>query len=322
MSIFGYAILIFIIIRLVNHFIKQSREQSQTPSSGFNWADSYSQRLRSILKTCEGFDEDEIIDSAVGFYLFSYDSAAKEFIFIEEDDVIHRLSYRDLIDYKVRENKDYRIIIDLKTSFSGKPYISLVCFEREKLLRKMPQLQYKMHEIDNLYELERDKIDEIEDVLSGIIEENKAVADTPPPYKEEQIVKTEVIKVEIPPVPGNVADIVAAIKEEKEEAIAFLDEEPAIEAVREIPDVYEVAPEAEEQSEPLIVEERPIEAAPEMGEETPVIEGEIQIPLSEIEEYSRGKFLEYEVRSAVSDAKMKGLKYISLSKEQLERLKS
>lgn len=323
MSIFGYAILIFIIIRLVNHFMKQSREQSQTSSSGFNWADSYSQRLRSVLKTCEGFDDDEIIDSAVGFYLFSYDSVAKEFIFIEEDDVIHRLSYRDLIDYKVRESKDYRIIIDLKTSFSGKPYISLVCFEREKLLRKMPQLQYKMHEIDNLYELERDKIDEIEDVLSGIIEENKAVADTPPPpYKEEQIVKTEVIKVEIPPVSGNVADIVTAIKEEKEEAIAFLDGEQEIEAVEEISDVYEVAPEAEEQSEPLIVEERPIEAAPEMGEETPAIEGEMQISLSEIEEYSRGKFLEYEVRSAVSDAKMKGLRYISLSKEQLERLKS
>ena len=59
-----------------------------------------------------------------------------------------------------------------------------------------------------------------------------------------------------------------------------------------------------------------------MEAEIPVIEGEIQISLSEIEEYSRGKFLEYEVRSAVSDAKMKGLKYISLSKEQLDRLKS
>ncbi|WP_419034137.1 hypothetical protein [Dysgonomonas gadei] len=322
MSIFGYAILIFIIIRLVNHFIKQSREQSQTSSNGFNWSDSYSQRLRSILKTCEGFDEDEIIDSAVGFYLFSYDSAAKEFIFIEEDDVIHRLSYRDLIDYKVRESKDYRIMIDLKTSFSRKPYISLVCFEREKLLRKMPQLQYKMPEIDNLYELERDKIDEIEDVLSGIIEENKAVADTSPPYKEEEIVQAEVIKIEIPPVTENVADIVTAIKEEKEEAIAFLDKGPAIETVREISDVYEAAPETEEQSESLLVEEKPIETDPEMEAEIPVIEGEIQISLSEIEEYSRGKFLEYEVRSAVSDAKMKGLKYISLSKEQLDRLKS
>lgn len=320
MSIFGYAILIFILIRLVNHFMKQSREQNQNSSNGFNWSDSYSQRLRSVLKTCEGFNGYEIIDSAVGFYLFSYDSAAKEFIFIEDDDVIHRLSYRDLIDYKVRESKNYRIIIDLKTSLSGKPYISLVCFEREKLLRKMPQLQYKTHEIDKLYELERDKIDEIEDFLSGIIEENKAVSDTPPAYKEEEIVKeTGVIKIEIPPVPANVADIVTAIKEEKEEIATFLDEEPVIEAVEEIPDVYETTS-AEEQSEPLLEEEESIQA--EVEEETPAIDGEIKISLSEIEEYSRGKFLEYEVQSAVSDAKMKGQKYIYLSKEQLEKLKS
>lgn len=320
MSIFGYAILIFILIRLVNHFMKQSREQNQNSSNGFNWSDSYSQRLRSVLKTCEGFNGDEIIDSAVGFYLFSYDSAAKEFIFIEDDDVIHRLSYRDLIDYKVRESKNYRIIIDLKTSLSGKPYISLVCFEREKLLRKMPQLQYKTHEIDKLYELERDKIDEIEDFLSGIIEENKAVSDTPPAYKEEEIVKeTGVIKIEIPPVPANVADIVTAIKEEKEEIATFLDEEPVIEAVEEIPDVYGTIS-AEEQSEPLLEEEESIQA--EVEEETPAIDGEIKISLSEIEEYSRGKFLEYEVQSAVSDAKMKGQKYIYLSKEQLEKLKS
>jgi hypothetical protein len=320
MSILSYAILTFILIRFVNHFIKQSREQNQTSTSRFNWSDSYSQRLRSVLKTCEGFDDNEIIDSAVGFYLFSYESTAREFIFIEEDGVIHRLPYNNLIEYEVREDKDSKIIIDLKTSFSGKPHISLVCFEREKLLRKMPQLQYRLHEIDNLYELERDKIDEIEDILSEIIEENKVVAYTPPSYKKEEIVKeTEVIKIEIPPVSANVADIVTAIKDEEEETVTFLEEKPFIEPA----DVYEIVPETEvEQPELLSVKEESVDVEPEVEEKKPVIDGEIQISLLEIEEYSHGKFLEYEVRSAVSDAKMKGQKYIYLSKKQLEKLKS
>ncbi|GAB6123027.1 hypothetical protein [Dysgonomonas termitidis] len=324
MSIFGYAILIFIIIRFVNHFIKQSRDQKQTSSSGFNWSDSYSLRLRSVLKTCEEFNDDEIIDSAVGFYLFSYDNTAREFIFIEDDDVIHRLSYSNLIEYKVRENKDYKIMIDLKASFSGKPYISLACFDREKLLRKMPQLQYKLYEIDNLYELERNKIDEIEDILSGIIEENKMLTGTPPPYKKEVIVKEpNVIKIEIPPVTANVADIVTAIKEEKEDAVTFLEERPVIEPAEENSGVSEIVAETKvEQPGPVPEKEEATDIEPEVEEEVPVIDGNIQISLAEIEEYSRGKFLEYEVRSAVSDAKMKGQKYICLSKEQLEKLKS
>lgn len=326
MSLFVYAAIAFIIVQFVKHFIKHNREESQRSSNRFNWSESYSLRLRSVLKTCEGFSDDDIIDSAVGFYLFSYDSTAREFIFIENDGVIHWLPYNDLIEYKVREGNDYRIMIDLKTSFSGKPYISIECFDREKLLKKMPQLQYKLDEIDKLYELEREKIEEIEYILSEIIEEdNRGIADTPPPYKEEEIKKEpETVKVEISPIPVILADVVTAVKEVKEEAVTFIEKEIPIEIVEEAPAVYEIIPEREEiVPEPFPAVEEPASIPePEVKEEAPVADGNVEVSLSEIEEYSRGKFLEYEVQSAVSDAKMRGKKYIYLTNEQLEKLKS
>ncbi|MDR1882469.1 MAG: hypothetical protein LBR26_06765 [Prevotella sp.] len=321
MSIFGYLILIFIVYRVVSKFIKQDGEQGSNGSNGsngFKWADFYSQRLRSVLNTCQGFDNDGIIDSAAGFYLFSYDSTAREFVFIEDDEVIHRFSYRDLIEYKVRETKDHKIIIDLETSFPDKAYISIECFEKEKLLKKMPQLQYRLHEIDGLHELERDKADRIEDILAEITEENKEAPDVllPPPYKDYGNV--EVIKPAIPALPA-VENIITAVREKKEGAP--VENEKQVEVMQETCEAPEAIPETIREMPEAVSEEKPMKIH-ESGKEKPLANGKIPVSLSEIEDYSRGKFIEYEVRSAVGDAKMKGQKYIYLTNEQLDRLKS
>ncbi|WP_029903112.1 hypothetical protein [Prevotella sp. 10(H)] len=330
MSIFGYFIVIFIIIKLASYFIKQSQKETTSSTPHNDWESSYSQRLRSILKSCEGFDEDEIIDSAVGFYLFSYDNDRKEFIFIEDKGTIHWLSYKNLLEYRVRENKDYKINIDLKTTAPDQPYLSIECFNKDKLLMKMPQLQYRQNDVDSLYELERDKVDDIEDILQTILEEGKEISindvPVPPPYiQKEEEVKVEEYEPETTSTTINIMDVITSVQDTKNEISEDIQEEVIIiEHETEIPEIIEENTSAdipEYISEPIqpieILNNTPIEKKPVKD-----ADGKIEVSLSEIEDYSRGKFLEYEVQSAVSDAKMRGKKVIYLTDEQLEKLKS
>lgn len=324
MSFFTVLFVIFIVISIVRSLLKHLNEQKpqQAAGSGFNWKSYHSSRLRSILSTYNNFQDEEIIDSAVGFYLFSYNDDTGEFIFIQEDGikVIHHFKYEQLTSYNIRNTRDHGIFIDFKTSVPNKTYISIECFNREAVLKKIPYLSSNPTEVDNLYRLEQEKVDEIGSIFEQILDEYKA-PETPPVYQE--VVKEA-------PLP-----IVPLPQEEETEVIEINEEVTPVETEEYTPDYEELIPETEK----LLIEDIQEEILPdaptqEEEQESFIQEGEtiisipeinndkIQVSLSDIDAYSRGKFLDWEVQSAVGDAKVKGQKFIYLSSEQLEKLKS
>ncbi|NDV93904.1 hypothetical protein D0T84_03090 [Dysgonomonas sp. 521] len=321
MSFFTVLFVIFIVISVVRSLLKHLNEQKPQQTSRFNWENYHSSRLRSILSTYNNFQDEEIIDSAVGFYLFSYNDETGEFIFIQEDGikVIHHIKYQQLTSYNIRYTRDYNIFIDFKTSVPNKSYVSIECFNREIVLKKVPYLSSNLTEMENLYRLEKEKVDEIGSIFEQILDEYKDT-ETPPVYQE-------VVK-EIP------LPIVPLPQEEETEIIEVNEEIRSVETEEYTPDYEELIPETAE----VPIEDIPDEILPDtptveeqenfiQEEETTVFIPEIsndkiQVSLSDIDEYSRGKFLDWEVQSAVGDAKVKGQKFIYLSAEQLEKLKS
>lgn len=324
MSTFTILVIIFIavsIFRSISKYIKEQKPQS----SGFNWGNYHSSRLRSILNTYNNFQDEDIIDSAVGFYLFSYNDDTREFIFIQEEGskVIHHFKYSQLVSYNIRNTRDYGIFLDFKTTISNKTYISIECFNRESAIKKIPHLATNTTEIDNLYRLEQEKVEEIGDILQDILDENNETV-LPPPYQDEIDDKTHSSPVIILPIEEEIKTL--DIKAEPvpigiEESTPPLDDlglEEEFQEVEEIQEQYtpDIITEAEEQQEVYISEEESV--IPEINVDNSMI----QVSLSDIDEYSRGKFLDWEIQSAIGDAKVKGQKYIYLNSEQLEKVKS
>lgn len=315
MSIFTILVIIFIIVPIIKSIFKYFNEQ-KPHSTGYNWKKLYSSRLRSILSSYNNFQDEEIIDSAIGFYLFSYNDDTKEFIFIQEENVavINLFNYKQLISYNIRNTRDYGIFIDLKTTVPNKTHISIECFNRETALKKIPYLVSSPSEFDNLYRIEQKKVEDIEYILRDILDERNN-SEQPPVYQEE-IVST-------------VSSPIIPLPLESEIQTTEVKEEPAATEIEEYSDFEELIPEEEVleehfQDEIPIPEESSVDQ-PADEEKTPVIEennSKVLVPLSDIDEYSRGKFLDWEVQSAVGDAKVKGRRFIYLSPEQLEKLKS
>jgi len=323
MSLFTVLVIIFIVGSIVRSFLKHVNEQ-KPQSSGFNWNNYHSSRLRSILSTYNSFEDEDIIDSAVGFYLFSYNDDTREFIFIQEDGikVINHFRYEQLVSYNIRNTRDYGIFIDFKTNVANKSYVSIECFNRETAIKKIPYLSSNTAEVDNLYRLEQEKVEEIGDILQEIVEGNKEKV-LPPPYQEE-------IAITPPPliIPLPLEDEIQVIEIEEEPVPIVIEEHTSFFDKSE-PETYEIQqeevdeefapytlPEPDEQPEIHIEEEESVFSEIEVDNEM------IEVLLSDIDEYSRGKFIDWEVQSAVGDAKMKGEKCIYLNAEQVEKLKS
>jgi hypothetical protein len=323
MSTFTILVIIFIVAPIVKKLLKHIKEQ-KLQSSGFSRED-HSSGLRSMLNAYDSFRDEDFIDSAVGAYLFSYNDDSREFIFIQENgpEAVHHIKYQQLVSCDIRNTRDYGIFLDFKTTVPDEIYVSIRCFNREIALAKMPYLSSNLVELDNLYRLEQEKAEEIGEILQDILDEN-GNAKLPPSCKEEILANTTP-----PPV------IPLPVEDEIE--ITDVEEEPApIEMKEYIPDFEEPIPERGE----LPGEGMPGEFMPdtpsELGkqpeilirkEETTLLQpetndGKIQVSLSDIEEYSRGKFLDWEVQSAVGDAKVKGRKFIYMNPEQFEQLKS
>ncbi|MFV0328616.1 MAG: hypothetical protein ACK5KL_02145 [Dysgonomonas sp.] len=313
MSIFTILVIIFIIVPIIKSIFKHFNEQ-KPHATGYNWGKLYSARLRSILSSYNNFRDEEIIDSAIGFYLFSYNDDTNEFIFIQEEDIaiINHFTYMQLISYNIRNTRDYNIIIDLKTTVPNKTHISIECFNREIALKKIPYLTSSPSEFDNLYQIEKEKVEEVEYILQEILEK-RSNTEQPPVYKEEVPIYTipipvdnevQVIDVKEEIIPTEIEEDVPVLGELVTEEEEVLDETP----------YYETS-----QLEELVTNQSDKEEKIPVTEES---SGEIEVSLTDIDDYSRGKFLDWEILSAVGDAKIKGQKSIYLSAEQLEKLKS
>lgn len=327
MSIFTILVIIFIIVPVIKSVVKHFNEQKSDPSA-YDWNRLYSSRLRSILSSYNNFRSEETIDSAIGFYLFSYNDDAKEFIFIQEEDIafIHHISYHQLIGYNIRNTQDYGIYIDLDTTIPNKKHISIKCFEREDAIKKISYLTLQPAEINNLYQIEAGKVEDVEYILQMILEENEKTKQPPIYEKEipilEEPVTNEILS-DIPPLPS---DYEIQIIEENKEVIASDVEEPTPAFEELIIDEVLEEPLYNEEIEP----ENPVISISDKGEgegegeKATEIEsdGRIPVALSDIDNYTKGKFLDWEIQSAVGDAKIKGQRFIYLTSEQLEKLQS
>ncbi len=304
-SIF-YIILIIIIIRFVNHFMKQSKEKSGIEKFG----ETNGSDLEYILNRYGDFSSDEIIESSVGFYLFSIDRKNKDFIFITEEETVYRLSYDNLRKYSIEEVSDDIITIKLNTTFTQKPIISIECFNRIKALSKLPSFRQNTIALDELYNTEIEKMNRLNEILGEIADAGNVIAveSTPPPYidrrprqTDKPIIKSDLKSEKADSYKGEIIRILDAIKKSKE----------AQEALHQTDD-NRIAP---QQEEIINIKKENTENLPED------IPGKVRISLTEVEEYSRGKFLDSDIQSIFSDARMRGKKYIYITEEQLENLK-
>lgn len=318
MNLFIYAIICIFIFKVANFLIKRNKEQAKMEKF------KNSSYMEHMLGRYGDFLEDETIESSVGFYLFSIDRENKDFIFITEDETVYRLSYDNLTDYSIEEVKDNIIRISLHTTFSQKPVISIECFNKVKALPKMTSLHQNIKSLNDLYKEEISKINRVGEILNEIITTRnsdfyKSVT-SPPPYTptyKEKNDKPLVIEID------NQQELSANESLNKNEPKYIFEEE-----IIEVPETVELlnqdndelSNQAEDQITNHPTEEPEIKIEPIKNSEDQV-EGKVKISLTEIEGYSRGKFLDPEIQSVFSDAKMRGNQYIYITQEQMEDLK-
>ncbi len=337
MGTFFYLVIISIIVfKVVQYLNKKKGEQDEWASSQNSPVQPQPQPVKktSFYDFKDDEEEKEVIESPYGFYSFTVDWNKKEFSIIQDKGEKINIVFFNLKGYEVKTKNNAVITLELRTYLPGKPFISIECFSKIKVLPQLPEWQRRPLELNKVYDQELEQVDEIDDILSEIMDENGTpTSATPPPYKSEKI-ETPVT---VPVVP-NIQDIVESVSDKKEEIKTKIktEEIPIIEIPAVI--VEEVKEEIPEMKiEPLqpqeIKIEDPFEATPPYEEikieprpVEPVSHNEdtgdkVRVSLSDVEYYSYGKFLDSEVQSAVGDAKMRGKKEIFITKEQLEKLK-
>lgn len=315
-----YIILIVIVVRALSSYFKKKNEASQNAS--FNPKGS---PLKRILANYGDFSADIIIESPLDFYLFSVDETQKDFIFITEAKAVYRLSYDNLKSYSIRKKEGAEIRLDLMTTFAKKPIITITCFDATTALAKLSGSERSTVSTSQLYEEELDNVELIEEILSEILSERTSYSeDVPPPYVEP----TQPIVVEktivVPPAEP-IVDITEVV-EPKPKGIVYIPEVQVTKPIEEVSVREEEIPTSPNSIfvEPVVVESDRVGVKPEKTEEVienDILEGNICVSLDDVEEYSRGKFLESAVQSAFSDARLHGKKYIVITEEQFENLK-
>ena len=325
-------IIAFAIFKLFQYLLKGAREnQSSHPP----------QQQRGAMSQYGGFIESETIESLFGFYTFSIDREDKEFIFVTEDKTAYRLPYAKLKNYSIKARSEAVIIIELKTFITTKPIIEIECFNKLKVLPRLDEMNRSVTGLNILYEKEKAKVIKIGEILDEILKENKGnVIELPPPHRLEKLTTEQKVK-EVQPTPQpatvNLLDILESAQKKKEEAIIQdieiennieleeIVEELEVEEIEETANEYEtieVPLEAIDYTEEEFTDENVIkEERNEIEEKQEDMAEMVRVSLSDVEYYSRGKFLEPGVQHEVSEAKMRGKKEIFITKEQLERLK-
>lgn len=307
MDFFFYIFVIFIIVKVAQYIIKSSKEQSQgMPAKAFP---------QSEMEM--GYDPmDDTIKSSLNFYVFEIDRKRQEFSFTVAHDM-YRFNYTDLKEYAIRTQNEAVIIIDLKINKVSLPSLQIECFSKLEAIGRLPEDKRRPVPLHQLYEMELRKAGRIGQILTEIMEEKPFVkAETPPPFILEEKIekkvenKREEIKTTIEEKP-NLFDIIESIHKDKgeKEIIPEIAPEP-------------VVPEEKYMIEKEIIEKPLTEITTESTENNESSNNDsIKISLSDIEEYSYGKFLDSDIREAVGNAKMKGQKEVLITKEQLEKLR-
>lgn len=332
MDFIFYFILLAILFRVVGYIFK-SAGANQNNSTSYEPADSADDDFYDILGSIDGFSDDEIVESVTESYLFSIDRTSKQFIFILRDGTVYRYNFEKLVSYSVRKQENKTIAIDLKVRDINRPYIYINCFDTLKLYNEHPRQFSNVDELVDLYKEELENIDEIKKILDEILKENDRIAASAP-MKEQPII-TPIPEQRPKPKPvKTVLEVVETIKDVKEEKDTVVIEE-VVEEPLIVETVTTIAPEKEVEQlyvpdysyKPLqeeVVNAEPLIVSPPSPaiEEEKDDEGRTKTTIDEIEALSRGKFLDSAIQSAVSDAKMRGKKFIYLTDEQLDNLKN
>lgn len=337
MGTFFYLVIISIIVfKVVQYLNKKKGEQDEWASSQNRPVQPQPQPVKktSFYDFKDDEEEKEVITSPYGFYSFIVDWGKKEFSVTQDKGEKINIVFFNLKGYEVKTRNDAVITLELKTYLPGKSFISIECFSKIRVLPQLPEWQRRPLELNKVYDQELAQVDEIDDILSDIMDENGSqTSATPPPYKEEKKVEEKKETPVAVPVVPNILDIVKSIPDKKEGIETKVEQEeiPVViveEVEEEIPEVkvesyqpqeikiedpFEETPPYEEiKIEPRSVE--PVSHNEDTGDK-------VRVSLSDVEYYSYGKFLDSEVQSAVGDAKMRGKKEIFITKEQLEKLK-
>jgi len=337
MGTFFYLVIISIIVfKVVQYLNKKKGEQDEWASSQNRPVQPQPQPVKkpSFYDFKDDDEEKEVITSPYGFYSFIVDWSKKEFSITQDKGEKINIVFFNLKGYEVKTKNDAVITLELRTYLPGKPFISIECFSKIKVLPQLPEWQRRPLELNKVYDQELLLVDDIDDILSEIMDENGThTSATPPPYNPE---KKAPEKIETPvavPVIPNILDIVEPIPDKEKVVETKVEEEEVptviVEEVKEETSEIKVEPlqpqeikiedpfESTSSYEEIKVEPRPVEPVSH-NEDTG---DKVRVSLSDVEYYSYGKFLDSEVQSAVGDAKMRGKKEIFITKEQLEKLK-
>lgn len=317
-----YIILIVIIVRSLTSYLKKKNEVPQ--NANFSPKDS---PLKRILANYGDFSADIIIESPFDFYLFSVDELKKDFIFITEVKAVYRLSYDNLKSYSIRKKEGAEIRLDLITTFEKKPIITIICFDATTALAKLSGSQRSAVSTSQLYEEELENIELIEEVFSEILEERISESeDVPPPYVEsstQPMIEEEAVVTPLVEPSKETAHVIEVIPEKIDLSETKVIDAPNSEKACELdkPDSDSIIFANTDIVDPELDF---VDVKPEKTEEvveSDIAEGNVCVSLEDVEEYSRGKFLESAVQSAFSDARLHGKKYIVITEEQFENLK-
>lgn len=317
MSIFTIIAIVLIIVKVVQYLLRDRGE------TGRQWQHPLPNRDES--NDDEEYDS-EYIESDFGFYIFEVYPAEEEFSFTSDNET-YDFSYSDLKNFSVKTTNDAVIAITLITNIPDKSQITIECFNRVKVFAQLPSHNRNIADLNRIYEEERRKVERIKEVLNEILYQNNPSSHT----NEEEGKKEAPVFVEvkeetvIPPIPAvNIFDIVDSVKDNKntvlKEEPKTTDTLPTYTVAEEIEEPEIIPIDTETSNENIFNEESVYNQQPEI-EEKIIPEGKTSITIDEVEELSRGKFLEYNIQSAISDAKMKGDKEIYITEEELEKLK-
>ncbi|MBK5719243.1 hypothetical protein JGH11_00005 [Dysgonomonas sp. Marseille-P4677] len=305
-----------IIFKLVNAYNEPKQGPISSPESISDIP------LRNVLNRYSDFSANMIVESSVNLYLFALNRRDKEFIVICDPNTVYRLSYDKLKDYVVKKLENSTIALNLFTTLPQKPVIFISCFNEARILAKEAESGQHVTSIDldDLYNIELEKIEELALLLDEILAVNENILEEhlQSPYVEDYTGldqdRDTITNIEIQIVDTTKEERAYTREEEsiKEEEPSYVYEEPLV-IIPSVPTLEKQEP-AEEESELSTTNNN-------NPENVTLPDENIQISLTEIEEYSRGKFLDSDIQSAFSEARMKGKKHIYITKEQLENLK-
>ncbi|MBD8387710.1 hypothetical protein [Dysgonomonas sp. BGC7] len=320
MSIFTIFVIIAIIVKIVQYFLK-GNEESQ--SSDDRWQSHHTTLAES--SDDEGYDS-EYIESDFDFYTFEVYPEEEEFSFTTDDET-YDFSYSALKDFSVKTTNDAVISITLITNIPDKSQVTIECFNRVKVFAQLPSHNRNIADLNRIYEVERRKVERIKEVLNEILYQNNPsshINEEEGKKEETDFVEVKAEEVTLPIPTVNIFDILDSVKDNKN--MVLMEEPKTADTFPE----YTVAEEIEEpemtpivretSNENIFNEESIYNQQPEITEKV-IPEGKTSITIDEVEELSRGKFLDYSIQSAISDAKMKGDKEIYITEEELEKLK-